>query len=159
SALAGNGPERCTISRCDNVRVQSAAHPGYGPPGPDHKGARRLGEGRFEPGPGTRRRPERRCSVRRMILLAAGLAALLAAAAAAQDYPTKPVRMIIPFPPGGSNDVVGRVIATHLGERLGKQVIVDNRAGAGGVIGTEVAANAPPDGYTLLIISIAHAVN
>jgi len=97
--------------------------------------------------------------VRRMILLAAGLAALLATAAAAQDYPTKPVRMIIPFPPGGSNDVVGRVIATHLGERLGKQVIVDNRAGAGGVIGTEVAANAPPDGYTLLIISIAHAVN
>ena len=97
--------------------------------------------------------------MRRMILLAAGLAALLATAAAAQDYPTKPVRMIIPFPPGGSNDVVGRVIATHLGERLGKQVIVDNRAGAGGVIGTEVAANAPPDGYTLLIISIAHAVN
>ena len=63
---------------------------------------------------------------------------------AAQDYPTKPVRLIIPFPPGGSNDVVGRMIATHLGEKLGKQVVVDNRgAGAGGVVGTDVAAKAP----------------
>ena len=79
--------------------------------------------------------------------------------AAAQDYPNKPIRLIIPFPPGGSNDVVGRVIATQLSEALGKQVVVDNRAGAGGVIGTEVAANSPPDGYTLLVISIAHAVN
>ena len=74
----------------------------------------------------------------------------LTAVAAAQDYPTKPVRLIIPFPPGGSNDVVGRMIATQLSEKLGKQVVVDNRAGAGGVIGTEIAANAPPDGYTLL---------
>jgi tripartite-type tricarboxylate transporter receptor subunit TctC len=80
--------------------------------------------------------------------------------AAAQDYPTKPIRLIIPFPPGGSNDVVGRVFATHLGERLGRQVIVDNRgAGAGGNVGTEVAHNSPPDGYTILIISLAHAVN
>jgi tripartite-type tricarboxylate transporter receptor subunit TctC len=83
----------------------------------------------------------------------------LSTAAAAQDYPTKPLRLIIPFPPGGSNDVVGRMIATHLGERLGKQVVVDNRSGAGGVIGTEIAANSPPDGYTLLVISIAHSVN
>jgi len=79
--------------------------------------------------------------------------------AAAQDYPTRPVRLIIPFPPGGSNDVVGRLIATHLAERLGKQVVVDNRSGAGGVIGTEIVAKSPPDGYTLLIISMAHAVN
>src|SRR5262245_19308588 len=93
------------------------------------------------------------------MLKAAGLLLALTTAVAAQDYPNKPVRLIIPFPPGGSNDVVGRLIATHLGERLGKQVIVDNRAGAGGVIGTEIAANAAPDGYTLLIISIAHAVN
>ena len=93
------------------------------------------------------------------LLKAAGLLLALTAAAAAQDYPSKPVRLIIPFPPGGSNDVVGRVIATKLGETLGKQVVVDNRAGAGGVIGTEIAANAAPDGYTLLIISIAHAVN
>src|SRR5262252_1107630 len=94
---------------------------------------------------------------------AAGLAfALLAFAnpAAAQDYPIRPVRLIIPFPPGGSNDVVGRLIATHLAERLGKQVVVDNRgAGAGGVAGSEVASHAPHDGYTLLIISLAHAVN
>jgi len=94
--------------------------------------------------------------------MATSLGALLAltAVAAAQDYPTKPVRLIIPFPPGGSNDVVGRVFATKLAERLGKQVIVDNRgAGAGGIVGTEVAHGAPPDGYTILIISLAHAVN
>ena len=67
--------------------------------------------------------------------------------------------MVIAFPPGGSNDVVGRLIATHLGNRLGKQVVVDNRSGAGGMIGTEFVAKSPPDGYTLLVISIAHAVN
>jgi tripartite-type tricarboxylate transporter receptor subunit TctC len=94
-----------------------------------------------------------------MPLTAAGLLLALTTAVAAQDYPNKPVRLIIPFPPGGSNDVVGRLIATHLGERLGKQVVVDNRAGAGGVVGTELAANAPHDGYTIQIVSIAHAVN
>src|SRR5512137_681197 len=83
----------------------------------------------------------------------------LTSPAAAQDYPARPVRLIIPFPPGGSNDVVGRLIATHLGERLGKQIVVDNRSGAGGVIGTEIVAKSPADGYTLLIISMAHAVN
>jgi tripartite-type tricarboxylate transporter receptor subunit TctC len=94
------------------------------------------------------------------LLKAAGLLLALTTAVAAQDYPNKPVRLIIPFPPGGSNDGVGRLIATHLSERLGKQVVVDNRgAGAGGVVGSEVAANAPHDGYTLLIISLAHAVN
>jgi tripartite-type tricarboxylate transporter receptor subunit TctC len=97
--------------------------------------------------------------MRSLLLKAAALLVALTAAAAAQDYPTKPVRLIIPFPPGGSNDVVGRMIATQLSETLGKQMIVDNRAGAGGVIGTEVAANSPNDGYTLLIISIAHTVN
>jgi tripartite-type tricarboxylate transporter receptor subunit TctC len=89
----------------------------------------------------------------------AGLLLALAGGALAQDYPTKPIRMIIPFPPGGSNDVVGRVFAQHLGEKLGKQVIVDNRGGAGGVIGTEITAHAPKDGYTIQIISLAHAVN
>jgi tripartite-type tricarboxylate transporter receptor subunit TctC len=94
------------------------------------------------------------------LLKAAGLVLALTTAVAAQDYPNKPVRLIIPFPPGGSNDVVGRLIATHLSERLGKQVVVDNRgAGAGGVAGSEVASHAPHDGYTLLIISLAHAVN
>ena len=80
-------------------------------------------------------------------------------AAAQSDYPNRPVRLIIPFPPGGSNDVVGRMIGTQLSEQLGKQVIVDNRAGAGGVIGTEIASQATPDGYTILVISLAHAVN
>src|SRR5882757_5891943 len=98
--------------------------------------------------------------IRSLLLKTAGILLALTTVAAAQDYPTKPVRLIIPFPPGGSNDVVGRLFATHLAERLGKQVIVDNRgAGAGGVVGTELAHNSPPDGYTLLIISLAHAVN
>lgn len=89
-----------------------------------------------------------------------GLAlAALAASAAAQSYPTKPVRLIVPFPPGGSNDIVGRLIAHELTERLGKQVVVDNRGGAGGMIGTETAASAEPDGHTLLIISVAYAFN
>ncbi len=79
--------------------------------------------------------------------------------AAAQDYPTKPVRVIIPFPPGGSNDIVGRMIAQQLSERMGKQFITDNRGGAGGTFGTELAAKAAPDGYTLLIISVAYAFN
>src|SRR5689334_6449976 len=79
--------------------------------------------------------------------------------AAAQDYPSKPVRVIIPFPPGGINDTVGRLVATQLSTRLGKQFVVDNRGGAGGTVGTELAANAPKDGYTLLVISLAHAVN
>jgi len=90
---------------------------------------------------------------------AAALLAMAAPAAAQSDYPNRPVRLIIPFPPGGSNDVVGRMIGTSLSEKLGKQVIVDNRAGAGGVVGTEIASKAPADGYTLLVISLAHAVN
>src|SRR6516225_3290072 len=95
----------------------------------------------------------------RALLGAACLVLAATGLATAQDYPTRPVRMVIPFPPGGSNDVVGRLIATHLGERLGKQVVVDNRSGAGGVIGTEVVAKASADGYTVGIISMAHAVN
>ena len=82
-----------------------------------------------------------------------------AAPASAQDYPNRPVRLVVPFPPGGINDIVARVIAQHLGERLGKQVIVDNRGGAGGVVGSEIVANAPKDGHTLLIVSLASAVN
>src|SRR5579862_9772914 len=90
-------------------------------------------------------------------LLPASLA--FAAAAGADDYPARSIRLIIPFAPGGSNDVVGRIIANQLGQKLGKQVFVDNRGGAGGVVGTDLAAKAAPDGYTLLIISIAHAVD
>jgi tripartite-type tricarboxylate transporter receptor subunit TctC len=84
---------------------------------------------------------------------------LTAGPASADDYPSRSIRLIIPFPPGGSNDVVGRIIANQLGRSLGQQVFVDNRAGAGGVVGSDLAAKATPDGYTLLVISIAHAVD
>jgi tripartite-type tricarboxylate transporter receptor subunit TctC len=97
--------------------------------------------------------------VARSVLAAAACAVLATGVAAAQEYPTKPIRMIIPFPPGGGSDVTGRVVATALSERLGRQVVVDNRAGAGGIIGSEIAANAPKDGYTLLMVSLAHVVN
>jgi tripartite-type tricarboxylate transporter receptor subunit TctC len=83
------------------------------------------------------------------------LLVVFSAAAAAQPYPSKPIRLIIPFPPGGSNDVVGRAIGQQLAERLGQGVVIDNRGGAGGIIGTDQAAKAPPDGYTLLLISTA----
>jgi len=101
--------------------------------------------------------------MRRLTILRRGVLGLalafLAVAAAAQPYPSRPVRLIIPFPPGGSNDIVGRMIAAQLSERLGAQVIADNRGGAGGLIGTEAAANAPRDGHTLLLISVAYAFN
>jgi len=79
-------------------------------------------------------------------------AALLVAMtpAAAQEFPVRPLRMIVPFAPGGPNDVLGRILAQKLSEQLGQQVIIDNRSGAGGSTGTAAAATAPPDGYTLL---------
>jgi tripartite-type tricarboxylate transporter receptor subunit TctC len=98
-------------------------------------------------------------AMRLLLLKTAGLMLALTTAVAAQDYPTKPVRIVVPFPPGGINDIVGRVIATQLSARLGKQFIVDNRTGAGGVVGTELVANAPKDAYTLLIVSLPHTVN
>ena len=82
------------------------------------------------------------------VLLAAALAP---PCAAAQGYPTKAIRMIVPFPPGGPNDILGRVVAQKLTEQLGQQVVIDNRGGAGGTIGAELAARAVPDGYTLLL--------
>ena len=94
----------------------------------------------------------------RLIVLAT-LSLMLAPSAFADDYPNRPVRLIIPFPPGGSNDVVGRLVAQQLSTKLGQQAYVDNRAGAGGTIGTEACATAAPDGYTICVISIAHAVN
>jgi tripartite-type tricarboxylate transporter receptor subunit TctC len=93
------------------------------------------------------------------LIMAAALLTTVVPGAFADDYPNRPVRLIVPFPPGGSNDVVGRLVAVQLSAQLGQQVFVDNRGGAGGVIGTEACANATPDGYTLCIISIAHAVN
>jgi tripartite-type tricarboxylate transporter receptor subunit TctC len=87
------------------------------------------------------------------------LVVALSTAAAAQDYPNRPVRIVVPFPPGGFNDIVARLIGTQLSERLGKQFIIDNRSGAGGTIAGEIVANAPKDGHTLLIVSIAGAIN
>jgi tripartite-type tricarboxylate transporter receptor subunit TctC len=90
---------------------------------------------------------------RRNLLAALGVFALavpFAGPAAAQSYPTKPIRMIVPFPPGGPIDTMGRMVANDLSVRLGQQVIVDNRAGGGSTIGTKMAASAEPDGYTLL---------
>lgn len=90
---------------------------------------------------------------------AALIALALVSHAAADDYPSKPVRLIVPFPPGGSNDVVGRLVAQQLSTQLGQQVFVDNRGSAGGVVGTETAAASTPDGYTLLVVSIPFAVD
>ena len=87
------------------------------------------------------------------------LSSPLAGIAANDAYPNKPLKLVIPFPTGGSNDVVGRLIGSQLGERLGQAVIVDNRGGAGGVIGSDYVAKSEPDGYTLLFISSAFTSN
>ena len=94
------------------------------------------------------------------LLMSALLAALPIACAAGQDiYPAKPIRLIVPFAPGGGTDVVARVIAQKLTESFGKQVIVDNRAGGGGTVGVETAVRAVPDGYTIVLISASYATN
>lgn len=88
--------------------------------------------------------------------------AMLAAAcvsALAQRYPDRPVRMVVGFPPGGAADILARIAGQQLGASLGEQVVIDNRGGAGGVIATEIAAHAAPDGYTLLFTSIPHVIN
>ena len=82
---------------------------------------------------------------------------LFSTVCAAQTYPSKPVRLIVPFPPGGSNDIVARMLATQLAGPLGQSVVIENKGGAGGVLGTDVAAKSAPDGYTVLLISVAYA--
>ena len=98
---------------------------------------------------------------RRFLHLAAGAAALPAASriARAQAYPSRPVRIVVPFAAGGSTDIIARLIGQWLSERLGQQFVIENRPGAGSNIGTEVVVNAPPDGYTLLLVGASSAIN
>ncbi len=93
------------------------------------------------------------------LIIAAALALGAGTHAHAQDYPTKTVRVVVPFAPGGSNDIVGRILSAHLTDRLGRQFVVDNRGGAGGLVGTEMVWKSPPDGHTLLVISVAFPMN
>jgi len=91
------------------------------------------------------------------LLAGSGLATV--AARAAEDYPTKPVKWVVAYPPGGTTDILARIIGQYLSEHLGQQFIIDNRPGAGNNIGTEVVVNSPPDGYTLLLVNPANGIN
>jgi tripartite-type tricarboxylate transporter receptor subunit TctC len=97
------------------------------------------------------------------LVIALGAAGLLlaglVAARAADPYPVRPVHWIVPFPPGGATDVIARIMGQWLSERLGQQVVIENRGGAGGNIATQSVINAPPDGYTLLLVPTASAIN
>jgi tripartite-type tricarboxylate transporter receptor subunit TctC len=97
---------------------------------------------------------------REFITLLGGAAMILPVAAGASDaFPIRPIRLIVPYPPGGGTDIVGRVLGQKLQESLGQPVVIDNHGGAGGVLGTELAAKAAPDGYTLLLVPTSHVIN
>src|SRR5688572_29476716 len=89
------------------------------------------------------------CLTRIAVAALTASAVVVPAVQAQGNYPNKPIRLIVAFPPGGSTDIIGRLVGQKLGERLGQQLVIDNRGGAGGTIGTEIAAKAPPGGYTL----------
>src|SRR3954447_8246806 len=93
------------------------------------------------------------------LLCLSSVVAMFSGHALAQEYPTKPVRMVVPFAPGGPTDVIARLIAQKLSEAWGHQVVIDNRAGAGGNIGMALGAGSAPDGYTLTIVSSSYVVN
>jgi len=92
-------------------------------------------------------------------LLFGCLAAAFSLAALAQDWPVKPVRFIVPYPPGGGTDVIARIVQNRLSEALGQPIVIENRGGAGGAVGTEVAAKAAADGYTFLFTLSSHTIN
>ena len=97
---------------------------------------------------------------RQFLHVAVGSAAQTALrVACAQDYPTRPVHIIVPFPPGGLADIIGRLAGQWLSDQLGQPFIIENRPGAGSNLGTEAAVNAAPDGYTLIVVSSANAIN
>jgi tripartite-type tricarboxylate transporter receptor subunit TctC len=92
--------------------------------------------------------------------LACGAAMLLSAAADAQDtYPSRPIKLMVPFPAGGGTDIVGRILGQRLHESLGQPIVIDNRGGAGGTIGTAAVAKSAPDGYTLILVPTSHVIN
>ncbi|HEU5178380.1 MAG TPA: tripartite tricarboxylate transporter substrate binding protein [Burkholderiales bacterium] len=95
--------------------------------------------------------------MKRTLVLVLGL--LAATLAGAQDWPSKPIRFIVPYPPGGGTDVIARIVQNRLGEVLGQQVLIENRGGAGGALGTEQAASAAADGYTFLFTLSSHTIN
>ncbi len=100
--------------------------------------------------------PRRRCL---QLALATAAASVLSYAASALDYPTRPVRLIVPVAPGGGADIVARLTGQWLSERLGQQFIIENRPGGGTNIGTDMVAHSPADGYTLLLVNLTHAIN
>ena len=101
-----------------------------------------------------------RCAAKLFVTVFAAVAGLAGSGnAAAADYPSRPVRWVVPYPPGGTTDVLARIMAQWLSEKMGQQFIIENRPGAGNNIGTEAVVNAPPDGYTLLLVNPAHGIN
>src|SRR5215470_3342896 len=98
---------------------------------------------------------------RRDFIILVGAAAMIlpAFADAVEAFPNRPIRLVVPYPPGGGTDIVARVLGEKLGASLGQPIVVDNRGGAGGVLGTEIAAKAAPDGYTLLLVPSSHVIN
>jgi tripartite-type tricarboxylate transporter receptor subunit TctC len=89
----------------------------------------------------------------------AGLGIALCSAAFAQSYPTRPIRLIVPYPPGGATDIIARGVADKVGHTIGQQVVVDNRGGGAQIIGTDLVAKAAPNGYTILLASVTHSIN